>query len=115
MSWTVISISDIGNRARSSAFSSHTQAARRLVSRLGEGATATEAVGGWPENVYGPSVIQGDDYPHPKEASVEYTKSVVEAFAASAKRAVQAGIDVIEIRTCFDSSTHDVYDPDWVF
>ncbi|KZP11206.1 DUF1768-domain-containing protein [Athelia psychrophila] len=76
---------------------------------LGEGATATEAVGGWPENVYGPSVIQGDDYPHPKEASVEYTKSVVEAFAASAKRAVQAGIDVIEIRTCFDSSTHDSF------
>ncbi|KZP16909.1 FMN-linked oxidoreductase [Athelia psychrophila] len=65
---------------------------------LSGAAVATAAVGGWPENVYGPSAIQwGKGYAHPKEASVEYIKSVVAAFAASAKRAVQAGIDVIEI------------------
>ncbi|KZP02163.1 FMN-linked oxidoreductase, partial [Athelia psychrophila] len=58
--------------------------------------TATTAVGGWAENVYGPSAIQrGEGYAHPKEASVAYIRSVVEAFAASAKRAVQAGVDVI--------------------
>ena len=61
--------------------------------------TATEAVGGWPDNVYGPSAIPwGEGSPHPKEASVEYIKSITDAFAASAKRAVEAGVDVIEIR-----------------
>ncbi|KZP32810.1 FMN-linked oxidoreductase [Athelia psychrophila] len=65
---------------------------------LSGGVTATAAVGGWPENVYAPSLMQwGEGYPHPKEASVAYIQSVVEAFAVSAKRAVQAGIDVIEI------------------
>ncbi|KAF7986396.1 hypothetical protein HWV62_35442 [Athelia sp. TMB] len=65
---------------------------------LSGGVTATESVGGWPDNVQGPSAIPwGEGYPNPKEASVEYIKSVVEAFAASAKRAIEAGIDVIEI------------------
>ncbi|KIM91352.1 hypothetical protein PILCRDRAFT_810624 [Piloderma croceum F 1598] len=60
--------------------------------------TATKEVGGWPDNVWGPSTVPfGEDYPKPKEATKEYIKEVVEAFVASAKRAVQAGVDVIEI------------------
>lgn len=72
------------------------------------GATvATEVVGGWPEGVYAPSAIQwAPEYAQPKEASVEYIKTVVGAFAASAKRAVEAGIDVIEIRASLFTFAH---------
>lgn len=66
---------------------------------LSGASTATKEVGGWPDNVWGPSTVPfSEDYPKPKEATKEYIKEVVEAFAASAKRAVQAKVDVIEIR-----------------
>ena len=66
---------------------------------LSGGSTATVAVGGWPENVWAPSTVPFDEgYPKPKEATKEYMKKVTEAYVASAKRAVQIGFDVIEIR-----------------
>jgi NADH:flavin oxidoreductase / NADH oxidase family len=66
---------------------------------LSGASTATKEVGGWPDNVWGPSTVPfSEDYPKPKEATKEYIKEVVEAFAASAKRAVQAKVDAIEIR-----------------
>ena len=62
-------------------------------------ATATKAVGGWPEDVWGPSTVPfNETFPKPKEATKEYIKTVVEAFATSAKRAVSVGFDLIEIR-----------------
>ena len=66
---------------------------------LSGASTATEEVGGWPDNVWGPSAVQfSDDYPKPKEATKEYIKKVVETYVASAQRAVKAGVDVVEIR-----------------
>jgi len=65
----------------------------------GASSTATKEVGGWPDNVWGPSTIPfSDGYPTPKEATKEYIKKVVEAYVESAKRALQIGFDVIEIR-----------------
>lgn len=68
---------------------------------LSGGSLATEEVGGWPENVWGPSAVPyNEEFPKPKEATKEYIKKFVQAFILSAKRAVKAGVDVIEIREC---------------
>ncbi|KAI0770470.1 FMN-linked oxidoreductase [Fomes fomentarius] len=65
---------------------------------LSFGAVASEAVGGWPEEVYGPSEIPySDALPKPKALDKAGIKRVVAAFVAAAKRALKAGIDVIEI------------------
>ncbi|KAI6021123.1 hypothetical protein EDC04DRAFT_2939307 [Pisolithus marmoratus] len=63
-----------------------------------DGLLATEEVGGWPDNVWGPSTIPYDDkHASPKEMSKEQIKKVVVAFTEAAKRALKLGIDVIEI------------------
>lgn len=42
---------------------------------LDSGYLATKEVGGWPDNVYGPSAIKFDaNFPEPKEASIDYIK-----------------------------------------
>jgi len=62
------------------------------------GLAATESVGGWPDNVLGPSTVPyHDDFPVPKEMSRAQIKAVVVAFVDAAKRAMTADIDVIEI------------------
>ena len=64
----------------------------------GKGEVAGIDVGGWPEDVWGPSAIPfSDGYPHPKELSIAQIEGVAEAFAAAAKRALAAGVDTIEI------------------
>ncbi|KAG1729280.1 hypothetical protein EDB19DRAFT_1744132 [Suillus lakei] len=62
------------------------------------GLVATESTGGWPDNVWGPSTVPYDDtFPVPKELSKAQIKAVIVAFVEAAKRALKAGIDVIEI------------------
>ncbi|KAG0708002.1 hypothetical protein DFH29DRAFT_894579 [Suillus ampliporus] len=62
------------------------------------GLVATENVGGWPGNVWGSSTVPYDDtFPVPKELSKTQIRAVVVAFVEAAKRALKAGIDVIEI------------------
>ncbi|KAJ5642002.1 hypothetical protein N7490_006002 [Penicillium lividum] len=65
---------------------------------------ADESVGGWPTNVVGPSGGEehiwapGDvKYWPPRELSTDEVEETVQAFARSAKLAVQAGVDMIEI------------------
>lgn len=65
---------------------------------------ATAAVGGWPDDVVGPSGgvehmwdPTGDRFWVPRALSTAEVKEVVQAFARSAELAVQAGVDVIEI------------------
>jgi 2,4-dienoyl-CoA reductase-like NADH-dependent reductase (Old Yellow Enzyme family) len=59
---------------------------------------ATAEVGGWPDNLWAPSAIAWDEgYPTPKEMTVAQIESLVQSFADAAKRAVQAGVDTIEI------------------
>ncbi|KAF4974041.1 hypothetical protein FZEAL_9013 [Fusarium zealandicum] len=59
---------------------------------------APESVGGWPEDVIGPSAIPfADDYVTPQELTVEEIKEVVQKWQDAAVRAVKAGFDVIEI------------------
>ncbi|KAK3900959.1 hypothetical protein C8A05DRAFT_35387 [Staphylotrichum tortipilum] len=64
----------------------------------GASEVATADIGGWPENLWAPSPIPWDEgYPIPKEMTVEQIEGLVQAFADAAKRAVQAGVDTIEI------------------
>ncbi|KAB8231609.1 uncharacterized protein BDW43DRAFT_281953, partial [Aspergillus alliaceus] len=64
---------------------------------------AEESVGGWPDNVVGPSGgaehvwALGDGFWAPRELSTAEVEGIVEAFAKSAKLAVLAGVDAIEI------------------
>ena len=54
--------------------------------------------GGWPDNLWAPSAIAWDEgYPTPHEMTTAQIESLVQSFADAAKRAVQAGIDTIEI------------------
>lgn len=69
-----------------------------LVTKPGESRVSTEDVGGWPDNVMGPSAIKwSEDYANPREMTSQDIKDVVDGFRNSAKRAVEAGVDVIEI------------------
>ncbi len=64
----------------------------------GTSEVATADVGGWPDNLWAPSAIAWDEgYPTPKEMTVEQIEGLVQSFADAAKRAVQAGVDTIEI------------------
>lgn len=63
------------------------------------GAFSDEAASELPDDVWGPTdVAFTDAYAKPKAADKQYLQRVVAAFADSAKRAVLAGVDVIEIR-----------------
>lgn len=54
---------------------------------------ATEADGGWPDDIWAPSAIPFmEGYPVPKEMTVGMIDTVVQAFGDSARRAVEAGI-----------------------
>ncbi|KAI1793241.1 FMN-linked oxidoreductase [Ganoderma leucocontextum] len=65
---------------------------------LDMGALATEEVGGWPDAVVGPSTVPyNEHFAVPKELDRAGIRRIKSAFAAAAKRALQAGIDVIEI------------------
>lgn len=73
---------------------------------------ADESVGGWPDNVWGPSTIPfAEGYATPKELSKDGIKRIVQAFADAAKRAIKAGIDVIEIHNAHGYLLHSFLSP----
>lgn len=62
------------------------------------GATATNTVGGWVENVKAPSAIPfGDNDIVPREMTAEDIQELKDAWVAATKRALAAGADFIEI------------------
>jgi 2,4-dienoyl-CoA reductase-like NADH-dependent reductase (Old Yellow Enzyme family) len=83
---------------------------------------AEESAGGWPDNVVGPMggsedswdgkglADDGGFYP-PRQLSVEDIKETVDAFGQSARRAVEAGIDVIEIHAAHGYLIHQFLSP----
>ncbi|ELR05227.1 hypothetical protein VC83_07732 [Pseudogymnoascus destructans] len=80
---------------------------------LSAGAVATEAVGGWPENVLAPSAISFSpgNFPDPKAMTVQQIEEFKVSFVAAAKRAVKAGIDVIEIHNAHGYLLHEFLSP----
>jgi 2,4-dienoyl-CoA reductase-like NADH-dependent reductase (Old Yellow Enzyme family) len=59
---------------------------------------AEKEVGGWPDDVWGPSAIPfHETYCSVKELTQERIKQIVQSWADAARRAIKAGFDVIEI------------------
>ncbi|KAG1522875.1 hypothetical protein G6F52_005487 [Rhizopus delemar] len=70
----------------------------------------SEANGGWPNAVVGPSEIPfADHYPKPHAMTVQEIKQTVQAFADAAVRADKAGIDVLEIHAAHGYLLHNFY------
>ncbi|KAG0650607.1 NADPH dehydrogenase [Hyphodiscus hymeniophilus] len=69
------------------------------LAKRGKTVLATEDVGGWPEDVMGASAIpwSKEGFAMPREMSASDVQDVIDGFRDSAKRAVEAGVDVIEI------------------
>ncbi|KLO05662.1 FMN-linked oxidoreductase, partial [Schizopora paradoxa] len=75
-------------------------------------ATATDAFGGWPDDVWAPSAIPySETFPEPKELSREQIKDLVKAWVDAAKRALKAGVDVIEIHNAHGYLLHEFVSP----
>ncbi|KAI0684328.1 FMN-linked oxidoreductase [Earliella scabrosa] len=72
--------------------------ASTLAPFLHMGLVADEAAGGWPDDVVGPSNVPfSETFPVPKALTKEGIRRIVKGFVDAAKRAVQAGFDVIEV------------------
>lgn len=75
-------------------------------------ATAGEDQDGWPNNVVAPSAItHSEGFPSPKELTKEGIQRIKQTFVDAAKRAVKAGIDVIEIHAAHGYLLHEFASP----
>ncbi|PQE07510.1 hypothetical protein CJF30_00007246 [Rutstroemia sp. NJR-2017a BBW] len=73
---------------------------------------AEEEDGGWPKNVKAMSAIKwGDGYAEPIEMTVEEIQDVIDGFRDAAKRAVEAGVDVIELHAAHGYLLHSSLSP----
>ena len=72
--------------------------------------TVPETEGGW--QVSGPSSDPfSENYPKPQPLTLEGIRSVTEAFAQAAARAVQAGFDIIEVHGAHGYLIHEFLSP----
>ncbi|APA12474.1 hypothetical protein SS1G_03921 [Sclerotinia sclerotiorum 1980 UF-70] len=78
----------------------------------GGSAVAEESSRGWPKGVKGVSAIKwGEGYAEPNEMTLEDIQDVIDGFRDSAKRAVEAGFDVIEIHSAHGYLLHSSLSP----
>ncbi len=86
--------------------------ASTLAPWLPQNQIATEELGGWPDDVVGPSaIVHSDGLATPKQLTKEGIRGVVQAFADAARRSVQAGFDVIEIHGAHGFLLHSFMSP----
>ncbi|KAI1418903.1 hypothetical protein F5Y12DRAFT_371611 [Xylaria sp. FL1777] len=79
---------------------------------LAGNATAVKEVGGWPDDVWGPSALAfGENNPTPKALTIEGIEKFKADYVSAAKRAVTAGFDVIEIHSAHGYLFHQFLSP----
>jgi 2,4-dienoyl-CoA reductase-like NADH-dependent reductase (Old Yellow Enzyme family) len=79
---------------------------------LSRAAVATKNVGGWPDDVVGPSAIAfNEDHATPRELTLEEIEQLKLDWVAAARRAVTAGYDVIEIHNAHGYLLHNFVSP----
>ncbi|KAI9643347.1 NADH-dependent flavin oxidoreductase [Ciborinia camelliae] len=77
-----------------------------------ESAVAEESDGGWPKGVKAMSALKwGEGYAEPSEMTLEEIQDVIDGFRDAAKRAVEAGTDVIEIHSAHGYLLHSSLSP----
>lgn len=75
-------------------------------------ATAQAAVGGWPDDIVGPSALPfRASNPTPRALSLDEIAELKNDFVAAARRAVRAGFDVIEIHSAHGYLLHEFLSP----
>jgi 2,4-dienoyl-CoA reductase-like NADH-dependent reductase (Old Yellow Enzyme family) len=72
-------------------------------------ATVPASEGGWPS--VAPSAVAFGDYATPRELTEADIRRVVADFAAGARRALDAGVDAIEIHAAHGYLIHEFYSP----
>lgn len=79
---------------------------------LGGDELLPEELGGWPNDLWAPSAIQyGPGYAMPNALTTGGIKDIVKAFVDAARRAVKAGVDVIEIHNAHGYLLHEFVSP----
>jgi 2,4-dienoyl-CoA reductase-like NADH-dependent reductase (Old Yellow Enzyme family) len=79
---------------------------------LSRGDVALKEAGGWPDETLAPSALSfSTGYPHPNALSIEGIERIKNAFVETAKRAVKAGFDVIEIHGAHGYLMHEFLSP----
>ncbi|KAL0564099.1 NADH-dependent flavin oxidoreductase, partial [Marasmius crinis-equi] len=76
------------------------------------GMAATKAVGGWPDDVVGPTSERFSDTFHtPRELTVPEIKGLVQAFKDAAVRGLKAGFDTMQIHNAHGYLLHSFISP----
>ncbi|KIW16425.1 hypothetical protein PV08_06477 [Exophiala spinifera] len=79
---------------------------------LSLGDTARPEANGWPDDTVAPSAIAfSPTFPHPNALTLEGIQRIKDDFVATAKRAVEAGFDVIEIHNAHGYLLHEFLSP----
>lgn len=79
---------------------------------LSMGDVATKELGGWPDNVKGPSAIAYNDrHAQPKEMTLQDIEEFKVAYKAAIERALKAGVDAIEIHGAHGYLLHNFMSP----
>ena len=73
--------------------------------------TVPESNGGWKNGVAPSALPFADDYPMPRELSIDGIQNIVSAFAAAARRACEAGFRVVEVHAAHGYLLHEFLSP----